>query len=127
MTGTDKILWSYNRGTPYVPSPLLTGDRLYFTQTNQPLLTCLNAKTGKALIDRERLNGLHEFYASPVEADGRIYFVDREGTTMVIERADKLKVLAVNRLEEPIDASPAVAGKQLFLRGTKHLYCIEGE
>jgi outer membrane protein assembly factor BamB len=127
VTGTDKILWSYKRGTPYVPSPLLTGDLLYFTQSNDPLLTCLNAKTGELILDRERLRALTTLYASPVEADGRIYLTDRDGTTMVFQRGGKLKVLSVNRLNEQIDASPAVVGKQLFLRSAKHLYCIEGE
>lgn len=127
VTGSDKILWSYKRGTPYVPSPLLTGDRLYFTQTNEPLLTCMNAKTGEVILDRARLRGLGTLYASPVETDGRIYITDRDGTTMVLRHGDKLEVLAVNRLDEPIDASPAVVGKQLFLRGAKHLYCIEGQ
>ncbi len=127
VTGTDKIIWSYKRGTPYVPSPLLTGDRLYFTSTNEPLLTCLNAKTGEVIMDRKRLSALSSLYASPVEAAGRIYLTDRDGTTIVFERGDKLKVLSVNRLGEPIDASPVVVGKQLFLRGSKHLYCIEGK
>jgi outer membrane protein assembly factor BamB len=125
VTGSDKILWSYKRGTPYVPSPLLTGDRLYFTQTNEPLLTCLNAKTGEVIMDRQRLRGLGTLYSSPVEADGRIYITDRDGTTMVLQRGNKLEVLSVNRLADAIDASPAVVGKQLFLRGAKHLYCIE--
>jgi outer membrane protein assembly factor BamB len=127
VTGSDKVLWSYKRGTPYVPSPLLTGDRLYFTQSNTALLTCLNARTGTVILDRERLEGLGDLYASPVEAAGRIYITDRQGTTLVIERGDQLKVLSVNRLDEPIDASPAVVGKQLFLLGAKHLYCIESE
>lgn len=127
VSGTDKILWTYKRGTPYVPSPLLTGDRLYFTQTNEPLLTCLNAKTGAVVFDRERLRALSSLYGSPTEADGRIYITDRDGTTMVLERGDALKVLSVNRLDEPIDASPGVVGKQLFLRGARHLYCIESE
>lgn len=127
VTGTDKILWTYKRGTPYVPSPLLTGDRLYFTQTNEPLLTCLNARTGEVILDRTRLRALSSLYASPVEADGRIYLTDRDGTTMVLQHGNTLNVLSVNRLDAPIDASPAVAGRQLFLRGAKHLYCIEGE
>lgn len=127
VTGSEKILWSYKRATPYVPSPLLTDDLLYFTSVNSSLLTCLNAKTGEVLIDRERLPGLDSLYASPVESDGRIYITDRNGKTIVLQRGDKLKVLSVNRLDEPIDASPAVVGKQLFLRGAKHLYCIEGE
>jgi outer membrane protein assembly factor BamB len=125
VTGSEKIRWSYKRGTPYVPSPLLTGDRLYFTQTNEPLLTCLNANTGEAILDRVRLTGLSSLYASPVEADGHVYLTDRNGATMVLERGDKLKVLSVNRLDEAMDASPAVAGKQLFLRSAKHLYCLE--
>ncbi|MGH7226853.1 MAG: PQQ-binding-like beta-propeller repeat protein, partial [Gemmataceae bacterium] len=127
VTGTDKILWTYKRGTPYVPSPLLSGNRLYFTRTNEPLLTCLNAKTGEVILDRQRLRAQRSLYGSPVEADGRIYITDRDGTTMVLQRGDTLKVLSVNRLNEPIDASPAVVGKQLFLRGAKHLYCIEEE
>lgn len=127
VTGSDKIRWSYKKGTPYVPSPLLSGDRLYFTQTNEPLLTCLNAKTGEVVVDRQRLRGLGTLYASPVEADGRIYITDRDGATMVLQRGDKPEVLAVNRLDDAIDASPAVVGKQLFLRGAKHLYCIEGK
>jgi outer membrane protein assembly factor BamB len=127
VTGTDKILWTYKRGTPYVPSPLLSGDRLYFTQTNEPLLTCLNGRTGEVILDRARLRALSSLYGSPMEADGRIYLTDRDGTTMVLQRGDTLNVLSVNRLDEPIDASPAVVGRQLFLRGAKHLYCIEGE
>jgi outer membrane protein assembly factor BamB len=126
VTGSDKIIWSYNElATPYVPSPLLVDERLYFTKANEPLLTCLNAKTGKTILNRERLRALGTLYASPVAADGRIYISDRDGTTMVLQHGDKLNVLSVNRLGEPIDASPAVVGKQLFLRGAKHVYCIE--
>jgi outer membrane protein assembly factor BamB len=126
ITGSDKIVWKYGKGTPYVPSPLLVGDRLYFTQGNNAILTCLNTRTGKPVIDRKRLPGLGSLYASPVAAGDRIYFVDRDGTTLVIKRSDKLEVLATNQLDDPIDASPVVVGKQLFLRGEKYLYCIEG-
>ena len=82
-------------------------------------------KTGKVLIDRVQLPGVRSFYASPVAADGRIYLVDREGATLVIEQADKLKVLATNKLDDGIDASPVLVGKQLLLRGEKFLWCIE--
>jgi outer membrane protein assembly factor BamB len=121
----DKLLWKYTRGTPYVPSPLLAGDRLYFTQGNEAILTCLDIKTGKPIIDRQRLPGVNSFYASPVCAAGRIYLIGRDGTTLVIKQADKFEVLATNQLDDPIDASPAIVGKQLFLRGQKYLYCIE--
>jgi outer membrane protein assembly factor BamB len=125
VTDNGKVLWRHGRGTPYVPSPVLVGDRLYFTQANTALLTVLDTKTGKPVIDRERLPGLKDIYASPVAAAGRVYLVDRTGTTLVLKQGDKLEVLATNRLDDPIDASPVVVGKQLFLRGAKFLYCIE--
>jgi outer membrane protein assembly factor BamB len=121
----DKQLWKATRGTPYVPSPLLAGGRLYFTQANEPLLTCLDIKTGKALIDRVRLPELTSLYASPVCAAGRIYITGRDGTTLVLKESDTFELLATNRLDDPIDASPAIVGKQIFLRGAKYLYCIE--
>jgi outer membrane protein assembly factor BamB len=125
ITGSSKVVWHYDKATPYVPSPLLAGDRLYFTQLNDPLLTSLDTKTGKPVIDRARLPDLSTLYASPAGAADRIYIVDREGTTLVLKRGDQVEVLAVNRLDDPIDASPAIVGKQLFLRGEKFLYCIE--
>jgi outer membrane protein assembly factor BamB len=121
----DKMLWKHERGTPYVPSPVLVGDRLYFTQSNDALLTVLDINTGKPVIDRQRLPDLTSIYASPVCASGRIYIIGRDGTTLVLKHGDKLEVLATNRLDDPIDASPAMVGKQLFLRGEKYLYCIE--
>src|SRR5262249_28458225 len=122
---TGKTKWKLEQGTPYVPSPVLAGDRLYFTQSNDALLSSVNVETGKVVMDRVRLPGVRSFYASPVAADGRVYLTDRNGTTLVIKQVDKLQVLATNKLGEPIDASPALAGKQLFLRGEKHLWCIE--
>jgi outer membrane protein assembly factor BamB len=122
---TGKAIWHLERGTPYVPSPLLAGGRLYFTQMNDPVLTCVDARSGKVIIDRARINALRSLYASPAGAAGRIYLSGREGTTVVLEQGDRLRVLATNRLDEGIDASPAIVGKQLFLRGAEHLFCIE--
>jgi hypothetical protein len=103
---------------------LLAGDRLYFTQANGALLTSLDVQTGKPILDRVRLPGVTSFYASPVAAAGRIYLADRSGTTLVLKQGDRLEVMATNRLDDPIDASPVAVGKQLFLRGEKYLYCI---
>jgi outer membrane protein assembly factor BamB len=125
LTGTDKIAWKHTKGTPYCPSPLLVEGKLYFTQANASLLTCLDAKTGKPVFERERLQGMTSFYASPVAAGGRIYLVARDGVTLVLRQSNKVEVLATNRLEDSIDGSPAVVGRQLFLRGHKYLYCIE--
>jgi outer membrane protein assembly factor BamB len=124
VTDSDKVLWRHTKGTPYVPSPLLADGRLWFTQENGNLLTTLDVKTGKPVLDRVRLPGLTTFFASPTAAAGRVYFVDQKGTTLVLKQGDKLEVLATNRLNDTIDATPAVAGKDLFLRGEHFLYCI---
>src|SRR5262249_53921783 len=89
---TRKRLWGLHRGPPYASSPLRVGGRLYFTQANEPLLTCVDAKTGKVLIDRARFRSLNTLYASPAAAAGRIYLSDRNGTTVVFKQADALEV-----------------------------------
>ena len=124
ITGTARIAWHYKTDTPYVPSPLLVGDRLYFTKWFSPILTCLDARTGKVLMEAQRLPGLKNLYASPVAAGGRIYFLGREGGGLVIKEQPKLEVLGTNQLDERFDASPAVVARQMFLRGKTHLYCI---
>jgi outer membrane protein assembly factor BamB len=124
LSGTDAIVWSLNKATPYVPSPLLYEDRLYFFSGNNAVLTCCDAKTGRVLIDAEKLAELQGVYASPVAAAGRVYLVGRNGGTLVLKRSDQLEVLATNRLGDQFDASPAIAGKDLFVRGRENLYCL---
>ena len=124
LTGTDAVVWTRNRDTPYVPSPVLYGDSLCFLKHYQSLLTCVHATTGTALFGPERLPGIRNVYASPVGAAGRIYIVDLDGSALVIENGKKLEVLARNRLDDSFSASPAIVGDELFLRGERHLYCI---
>lgn len=124
LTGTDRVAWHYDRGAPYVPSPLLYGELLHFTKGNQPVRLCLNARTGRPLSDAVRLPDLREIYASPLGAAGRVYIVGRDGNTLVVRNEAELDVLAVNRLDDPIDASPAAVGRDLFLRSKRRLYCI---
>jgi outer membrane protein assembly factor BamB len=119
------VRWRHKGGSPYVPSPALSGGRLYFTQMNDNLLTILDAKTGKVLVDKERLPQARNFYASPLAAAGRVYFVDRNGITVVIKAGNEVDVLAVNKLDDAIDASPVAVGRQLFLRSMTRLYCVE--
>jgi outer membrane protein assembly factor BamB len=120
-----KVNWRYKSGTPYVPSPALVGDRLYFTATNSELLTVLDAATGKPIHEKERLPQCRSFYGSPMTAAGRVYFTDQSGTTVVLKAGDAFEVLAINKLNDKIDASPVAVGKQLFLRSHGALYCIE--
>ncbi|MDP5004312.1 MAG: PQQ-binding-like beta-propeller repeat protein [Verrucomicrobiales bacterium] len=122
---TDQIRWKADSGTPYVPSPLLYDDQLYFTQSNQGILSSLKATDGGEVFERTRISDLGDIYASPVGADGRIYFTGRKGTTVVIEHGKDFKVLATNQLDDNFHASPALSGKQLFLRGMRFLYCLE--
>ncbi|HUG19030.1 MAG TPA: PQQ-binding-like beta-propeller repeat protein [Planctomycetaceae bacterium] len=125
LTGSDKIAWSVSRGSPYVPSPLLYDGLLYFNKSNDAIISCIEAQTGKILIGETRLPGVRRIYASPVGAAGRVYFVGRDGDTTVLERGEELKVLATNQLDEGCETSPAIVGKQMFLRGKNHLYCLE--
>ena len=127
ISGSEKILWKKDRGTPYVPSPALYDGLLYYTQSNQSILTCVDAKTGEVQFGPERVGELSNIYASLVGAGGRVYITGRNGTTLVIKRSPKFEPLATNNLDERFDASPAIAGKQLFLRGAKYLYCIENQ
>lgn len=124
ISESEKILWKQDRGTPYIPSPLLYDGLLFFNQSNQSILSCVDSTTGEILDGPERFGQLQNVYASPVGASGRVYVSGRNGTTVVLQRSPKFQVLAVNELDERFDASPALAGNQLFLRGGKYLYCI---
>ncbi|WP_246539305.1 PQQ-binding-like beta-propeller repeat protein [Telmatocola sphagniphila] len=121
----SKLSWKYGKGTPYVPSPVLVKDRIYFTETNTGLLTALDAQTGKPVFEKFRLPSITSMYASPIYAGGRLYFCDRAGTTVIVKPGDEVEVLAVNKLGETIDSSPVAVGKSLYLRGDKNLFCIE--
>jgi outer membrane protein assembly factor BamB len=127
LSGTDAVLWELSRATPYVSSPLLYGGRLYFVQHVTSILSCVNAATGEPHFLQTRLVGISNVYASPIGANDRVYIVGREGMTIVLENSSELNVLARNELDDAFDASPAVVGNQLFLRGRSHLYCIEEE
>jgi outer membrane protein assembly factor BamB len=124
LTGTDSIAWTHKKSTPYVPSPLLYGGKLYFYASNNGRLSCLDSKSGDALIDAEPLEEIPSVYASPLGAAGRIYLPGRNGVTIVLKQSDKLEKLATNKLDDKFDASPAAVGKELFLRGRQNLYCI---
>jgi len=124
VSETDKVVWQANRDTPYVASPLLYGDRLYFNKSLSGVLTCLDATNGKALIEARRMRGIQSVYASPVGAAGRVYFVSRDGNTLVMDNSGDSKVLSNNQLDDPIDASPAIVGDTIYLRGHKYLYSI---
>ncbi len=124
LTGGEHVLWSRSRGTPYVPSPLLYDDVLYFHNHYQGVLTRVDAVDGKERPGPMRLPGIRNVYGSPVAADGRVYITDLQGTTVVPSHSDKPEVLARNHLDDSFSASAVLAGNDLYLRGGKYLYCL---
>jgi len=124
LTGTDAILWSHSKDTPYVPSPLLVDNLLYVVSGNDAILSCFDARTGQAKFEHERLEGIHGIYASPEAAKDRIYVLSREGVCLVLRNGPKPEILATNKLDDQTDASMALVGKEIFIRGHHNLYCI---
>ena len=124
ITGTEHVAWSRLRRTPYVPSPLLYGGALYFLAHYQGVLSRVAAETGEDRPGPLRLEGIGNVYASPVAGANRVYVTDRSGTTLVISHDDKPRILARNRLKDGFNASAALVGRELYLRGEKNLYAI---
>lgn len=118
------VAWKVTTHVPNRPSPLLVADLLFMIHQDTGVVSCLEAKTGE-LIWRERLPGLGNYSASPIHAEGRLYFFNENGYGSVIEAGRTFKVLAENKLENGFMATPAVAGKALFVRSKTDLYRLE--
>jgi outer membrane protein assembly factor BamB len=126
LTGSGAIVWTLDRDTPYVPSPLLYDGILYILKTNSGILSAFDAKTGKPHYEGKRLDGLDEVFSSPVGAQGRVYITGRDGTTLVIRKNPAFEVLAKNTLDDGIDASPALVDNEIYIRSYRYLYAISG-
>lgn len=122
---TDKIAWKADDAAPYVPSPVIYDGKIYFNKGYTNVIAARDATTGDEYMEQTRLPDARSVYASPVAADDKIYFCSREGNVVVIKPGPQLDVLAVNEMNEEIDASPALVGNRIYLRGAKHLFCIE--
>lgn len=124
LSGTDAIKWHVKEATPYVPSPLLYADKLYVCSVNQGIVSCYNAKTGEPYFVKEKLEQISGVYSSGAGAGGRVYFAGRNGVTYVLKHSEKFEVLAVNKLDDKFECSPAFVGDELYLKGKQNLYCI---
>ena len=113
-----EVMWTLKRGAPLTPSPLLVGEELYMV-TDNGIATCVDAATGKEHW-KARVGGNHS--ASPIYADGRIYFLSEEGESVVIAPGKEFKILAKNELNGETLASMAVSGGSIFVRSRTHLY-----
>ena len=121
------IVWSTRRGVPEMPSPLIVDD-LMFWINDGGMVFCLDAKDG-SMVWRDRIRG--QYWASPIYADGNIYFVSKagkgsskKGKVSVISAAREFQLLAENEFDASFVASLAVAGNNIIVRSTTHLYCF---
>ena len=124
ISGSDAVIWEHNRDTPYVSSPLLYGDTLYFLKSNSGILSAFDVTTGKPHFGPVRLEGISEVYASPVGVAGHVYVLGRDGNALVLAVGPELRILAQNSLDDGFDASPAIVGDEIYLRGYRYLYRI---
>jgi outer membrane protein assembly factor BamB len=116
------VRWRMPHGGSYVPSIVHYQGLLYMTN-EVGVVTCAAAETGTVLW-KERLGGI--FFASPVAADGKVYFLSETGETYVLRAGRKAEVLARNDLGERFLASPAISGGMIFLRGDARLFAVAG-
>lgn len=124
IDGTDKVAWKYNKGTSYVPSPIIYGDYIYL-MSDAGVMSCLKLATGEVVYEGGRVPIATKFYgASPVAFEGKILLTSDDGDTFVIKAGPTHEVLATNSLGEPVRSSIAISNGKLFIRGEKNLFCI---
>ncbi len=117
------VAWTHPRGLPYCPTPLWHDGRLYSVR-NGGLATCLDARTGKAHYQEQRLGATGDNYASPVASDGMVCVFSQAGVGVVYRAGDTLEVVARNALEESVVATPAIADGRLYVRTASTLYAF---
>ena len=123
ISGTDAILWTYDKNTPYTPNPVLMNGRLFFLRANNGFLTCLDAKTGKEYYTSEKVEGVNKLFSSPTGVDKRLY-IAAENICVVVKADKEFGILSSNKLDENFHASPVIVGDDLILRGFNSLYCF---
>jgi outer membrane protein assembly factor BamB len=114
------VLWKYDQGTPDSPTPVVWGDLLFFV-TDNGVVRCLDRHTGQ-LKWKQRLKG--DYRASPLAAEGRIYFLNMKGLTTVVSASSRFDRLAENHLDDVTIASPVVSDRKIIIRGRQKLYCL---
>lgn len=120
VSGTN-VVWRHTKGLPYVTAPLLYEGVLYVVR-NGGILSTFDPETGKLLNEGRLKDAIGEYYASPVAADGKIYFVNKEGKVTVIKPGAQWEVLASADLKEQVIATPAIVGDRIYVRTEANLY-----
>ena len=122
-TSNEFVVWSFQQGGAYMPTPLIYGEYLYINN-NMGTLICRNAKTGERIY-QERIGGKGGSYsASPVAADGKLYLTSEDGEVFVVKAGPKYELLSANPMGEPLMATPAISDGVIFVRGQHNLFAI---
>jgi outer membrane protein assembly factor BamB len=116
------VVWSEHKGALGVPTPLYYNERLYTVQ-NGGIVFARNAKTGE-LVYSGRTGASGYYYSSPVAADNKIYIASEEGVVVVLSAGDQLNVLARNKLNDSILATPAIVDGKIYLRTERQMYAF---
>jgi hypothetical protein len=119
VTGTN-VVWRCDHSMPYVPTPLLLGNYLH-VMSDTGIYTCLDPLTGSTLHSGRKLGAVH---SSPVSVAGRIYFFEDTGKCTITSNGPDFSVLAVNELDDPVQATPAISHGQIFVRTETQLICL---
>jgi outer membrane protein assembly factor BamB len=125
-TANESVAWSLPKAGPLIATPLLYEGCLYVPEQQQGLVNCYDAATGRQLY-RERLPQAQGFFASPWAYGGKVFCLDEDGQTFVLQAGPEFKLLGQNKIGERCWASPALAGDALFLRTIDTLYCIKNK
>ena len=123
LTDSPAIVWRYNKGTAYVPSPILHGQYLYL-MTDTGIMTCLDALTGAVVYEGGRVPVPATFTASPVAFGNLILLTSEDGDTFVVRAGPKHEIVRTNTIGEPVYASPAISEGRILIRGERHLWAI---
>jgi outer membrane protein assembly factor BamB len=122
-TSNNSIAWCQKMAGPYNPTPLVHGDLLYVLY-DTGLLACYDARTGKVIYDKQRLGSRAGFTASPWVCGNKVYCLNEDGETYVVQAGPEFKLLATNNLDEMCMATPAVVRGNLLIRTQTKLYRI---
>ncbi|HEY2883535.1 MAG TPA: PQQ-binding-like beta-propeller repeat protein [Pirellulales bacterium] len=118
---TSHVAWKFAKGVPSRPSPMLLGDSIFMV-ANNGVASCIDAVAGTQ-VWQHRFGG--DYSASPVYADGKLYFFDENGAAQVIDAKRQYNELAINHLDDGCMASPAIVGRSLIVRTKSNLYRFE--
>lgn len=118
------VKWTYHRGIPQLPSPLVYEKVLYMVNDNGGILTMLNPETGELLLQGRMPGGSDTFYASPVAGDGKVFIASEKGQVFVLPPGPKIEPLAINDMQDGIYATPALVDGRIYLRTLNTLYCF---